>query len=95
MDSTSFLPPPPHLMGVALPVPPHLAHMPQAPYQVSIQLYSETNHQSIKLNLFVLSLTHSPTPSGQEPQQIMQEQLDQKAKKWVQFQQQKFGYNNK
>ncbi|CAH7674295.1 hypothetical protein PPACK8108_LOCUS9206 [Phakopsora pachyrhizi] len=86
MASTSFLPSTPYLMGAGLPVPPHLAHLPQAPNQVSTQLYSETNHQSIKLNLLVLSLTHSPTPSGQEPQQ-----MDQKAKKWVRFQQKKFG----
>ncbi|CAH7665874.1 hypothetical protein PPACK8108_LOCUS169 [Phakopsora pachyrhizi] len=73
MASNSFLPPPPHLMGAGLPMPPHLAHQPQALYQVPIQLYSETNNQSIKLNLLVLSLTHSPTPSGQEPQQMAQE----------------------
>ncbi|KAI8451255.1 hypothetical protein BY996DRAFT_6562712 [Phakopsora pachyrhizi] len=44
-----------------------------------------------KISLFSHSLTHSPTPSGQEHQQMAQEQLDQKTKKWVQLQQQKFG----
>ncbi|KAI8446924.1 hypothetical protein BY996DRAFT_6421793 [Phakopsora pachyrhizi] len=46
MASNSFLPPPSHLMGASLPMPPHLAHQPQALYQVPIQLYSETNNQT-------------------------------------------------